>query len=275
MQKLFLFFYQYRAFFFFIILEVASAYLIVKNNRYQNAAFFNSSNVVSGSILNTSNEVHSYFSLKDVNQTLAEENAYLRAKLANQSNFTPDSSLKFDEEVQNQYSFLTAKVINNSIDRYNNYITIDKGTTSGVEPGMGVISPEGVVGKVKSVSKHFATITSLLHTDGYISSVIKSSGVFGSIKWEGKDAKTANLEFVPRHIKVNVGDTVTSSGFNSLYPPGIMLGVIKDIDIKGNEAFYDIKVGLSTNFSKLGYVYVVKNNLKTERDSLELTLEYK
>ncbi len=272
MQKLFLFFYQYRAFFFFIILEVASGYLIIKNNRYQNAAFFNSSNEIAGSVLSSSNEVYSYFSLKDVNHSLAAENAFLRAQLANNINVDTSGISFKDPALKNQYDFLAAKVINNSTDRYNNYLTIDKGSLHGVEQGMGIISPEGVVGKVKSVSKHYATVTSLLHTDGYVSSVIKKSGVFGSIKWEGKDARSASLKFVPRHIKVLVGDSITSSGFNAIYPAGIMIGIISDIDIKGNEAFYDIKIDLSTDFSKLGYVYVVQNKLKVERDSLELTL---
>lgn len=272
MQKLFLFFYQFRAFFFFIILEVASGYLIIKNNRYQNAAFFNSSNEVAGTVLSTSNEVYSYFSLKDVNHSLAAENALLRAQLANKKDVDTTGISFSDPTIKQQFNFLAAKVINNSTDRYNNYITIDKGSLHGVEPGMGIISPEGVVGKVKSVSNNFATVTSLLHTDGYVSSVIKKSGVFGSIKWEGKDAGSASLKFVPRHIKVMVGDTITSSGFNAIYPGGILIGTISEIDIKGNEAFYDIKVDLSTDFSKLGYVYVVQNALKSERDSLEMTL---
>lgn len=272
MQKLFLFFYQYRAFFFFIILEVASGYLVVKNNRYQNAAFFNSSNEIAGSMLNSSNEIKSYFSLKEINQSLVTENAFLRAQLTNNINLDTSSISFKDPALKNQYKFLAAKVINNSTDRYNNYLTIDKGTLHGVEPGMGIISPEGVVGKVKSASRHYATVTSLLHSDGYVSSVIKKSGVFGSIKWEGKDARAASLKFVPRHIKVTLGDTITSSGFNAIYPAGIMIGVISDVDIKGNEAFYDITVDLSTDFSKLGYVYIVQNTLKAERDSLELTL---
>jgi len=272
MQKLFLFFYQYRAFFFFIILEVASGYLIIKNNRYQNAAFYNSSNEIVGSVMGSTNEVKSYFSLKDMNESLVAENALLRAKLANNVNVDTTGISFKDPALKKQYNFLAAKVINNSTDRYNNYITIDKGSLHGVEPGMGIICPEGIVGKVKSVSRYYATVTSLLHSDGYVSSVIKKSGVFGSIKWEGKDAGSASLKFVPRHIKVSLGDTITSSGFNAIYPGGIMVGIISDIDIKGNEAFYDIKVDLSTDFSRLGYVYVVQNTLKAERDSLEMTL---
>ncbi|MDQ3395973.1 MAG: rod shape-determining protein MreC [Bacteroidota bacterium] len=272
MQKLFQFFYQFRAFFFFVILEVASGYLIIKNNRFQNAAFFNSSNEIAGNVLGSTNEVKSYFSLKDINESLVAENALLRSRLANTLEVDTLGISFNDPSLKDQYHFLAAKVINNSTDRYNNYITIDKGSLQGVAPGMGIISPEGIVGKVKTVSLHYATVTSLLHSDGFVSSVIKKSGVFGSIKWEGKDARSASLKFVPRHIKVLEGDTITSSGFNSIYPGGIMIGLISEIDIKGNEAFYDIKVDLSTDFSKLGYVYVVQNTLKAERDSLEGTI---
>ncbi|CAN5135466.1 rod shape-determining protein MreC [soil metagenome] len=272
MQKLFLFLYQYRAFFFFIFLEVVSGYLIIQNNRYQNAAFFNSSNQVAGSLLNTSDNIYSYFSLKEVNEMLAEENARLRAHLSNQAPVDTLSLFINAPYINDQYNFLAAKVIKNSTDMSNNYITIDKGALHGVEPGMGVISPEGVVGKVKSVSNNYATITSILHTDGLVSSIIKRTGVFGSLKWEGKDARSASLLYIPRHIKVIKGDTIVSSGFNTIYPQGILIGTVNEIDIKGNAAFYDIKVDLSTDFSKLGYVYVVQNKLKSERDSLEAGL---
>lgn len=274
MQKLFQFLYQYRAFFFLVLLEVACGYLIVKNNRYQSAAFFNSSNEIAGTVLSTSNEVYSYFSLKDVNHSLATENALLRSQLENLADIdTSAISYKNNLKIPKQYEFLPAEVINNSVNRYNNYLTINKGSSDGMEHGMGVICPEGVVGKIKSVSKHYSTITSLLHTDGFVSAVIKNSDVFGSLKWEGKDAKTASLLFVPRHIQVEIGDTVMSSGYNAIYPKGILIGIIKSVDIKGNEAFYDIELELSTDFSKLAYVYVVRNNLKQERDSLEAALQ--
>jgi rod shape-determining protein MreC len=272
MQKLFLFLYQFRAFFFFIFLEVVCGYLIIQNNRYQNAAFFNSSNQIAGSVLNTSDNIYSYFSLKEVNEMLAEENARLREQLTNQVVVDTSTFIFNDPVIDNQYNFLAAKVIKNSIDMYNNYITIDKGSLHGIEPGMGVISTGGVVGKIKSVSDNFATITSILHTDGLVSSIIKRTGVFGSLKWEGKDARIGSLLYVPRHIKVARGDTVISSGFNAIYPQGILIGTVSEIDIKGNAAFYDIKIDLSTDFSKLGYVYVVQNKLKTERDSLEAGL---
>jgi rod shape-determining protein MreC len=135
---------------------------------------------------------------------------------------------------------------------------------------MGVIGNAGVVGKVKSVSKHFATVISLLHTDGYVSSIIKGSGTFGTVKWGGTDPGAVNLLFVPRHLKINAGDTIVSSGFSAIYPYGILIGFIKGFEIQGNAAFYDIKVDLATDFSNLSFVYVVKNALKTERDSLEL-----
>ncbi len=272
MQRLFLFLYQYRAFILFVFLEALCAWLIIQNNQYQSAAFFNSSNRYAASVLKASNDISDYFSLKQVNNQLAEENAILRQKITNLE-VPRNAGLNYlDSGFLEQYDIVDAKVINNSINRTNNYITVDRGSLDGIKPGMGVVTRAGVVGKVKSVSNHFATIISVLHTDGYISSVIKGSGTFGSIKWEGRDSKSASLLFVPRHLKIDKGDTVVSSGFNSIYPYGIMIGTINEIGIKGNAAFYDIGIELSTDFNNLSYVYIIDNKLQQERDSLELKI---
>jgi rod shape-determining protein MreC len=276
MQQLFAFLYKLRAFFLFVFLQFVCIGFIIKSNNYQNAAFLNSSNRYAASVLNTSNNVSSYFSLKEINSQLAFENAHLREQLmrieqtiSHKDDSTELAFLPLNQEAEQKFQFIPAQVINNSVRRMTNFITIDKGTADGVEPGMGLINPMGVVGTVRSASKNFATVTSLLHSSVYLSSKIKSSSTFCSTNWDGKDPASAKLLFVPRHVKINAGDTIVTSGYSGLFPEGIMIGTIKEKSITGDATFYDIKIDLSTDFYQLQHVYVVKNLFKVEKDSLE------
>jgi len=271
MGRLFYFFYQYRAFFTFLALELFSAWLIVRNNQYQSTKFFNSSNSLAANIISTSQGVREYFSLRNINLELAEENAALRTRLEqrNQSLYSLEMREIKDPDIINRFEYVSAKVVNNSVDRFKNYITVNKGSREGLEPGMAVISTAGAVGKVKSVSEHYAVLISLLNTDEYTSCVIKKTQHFGSLNWEGTDSRFSLLKFIPRHAKPAVGDTVVTSGFNAVFPEGILVGTISEVSLGEEAQFYDIKVRLAQDFSKLAFVEVVKSNLKTEKDSLE------
>jgi rod shape-determining protein MreC len=274
MERLFLFFYQYRAFFTFLLLEVICAWLIVENNRYQGAQFFNSSNSAIASLNNFSQGVREYFLLRNINSTLAQENAELRSKLEqyNQKRFlgSPDSSLtvKVDSSVIRQYDFVSAKVVANTVHRFTNFITINKGSTDGITAGMAVISPLGAVGKVKSVSKHYSVVTSILHIDVQVSVLLKRTGYFGTAQWDGRNPDLLKLKYIPTHVNPVKGDTIITSGYNAVYPEGIMVGVIEEVE-KNETLFYDLTVKLSQDFRKLAYVEVVRNHLKNELDSLQ------
>lgn len=255
----------------FLLLEVVCFVMIFSDSPYQGAAFYNSSNQVAGSLLEMSNEVKSYLLLRDVNEALASENAALRNQLIRLT--TMQSRMQMptleDSVYKRKYSYVSAKVVNNSTKNFRNYLTIDKGWADSIAPGMGVISKEGIVGKVKACSKNYSTITSLLHKEIMISSRLKNSNAAGSIRWDGIDGTVAKLLYIPRHIEVKKGDTVCTSEYNSVFPEGEMIGVVKDIKIKGDENFYNIEVGLSTDFTKLRHVYVIKNRFRAELDSLE------
>jgi rod shape-determining protein MreC len=271
MERLFLFFYQYRAFFTFLVLEVICAWMIIENNQYQGARFFNSSNSTVASLNNFSQNVREYFLLRNINSTLAEENAYLRSKLEQyqQLQNITDKRVITDSAAIKQFDFVSAKVVSNTVNRFTNYLTINKGVTDSIAPGMAVISPLGAVGKVKTVSQHFSVVTSILHTDVRVSVLIKRVQYFGSAQWDGRDPDFLKLNYIPRHIKPLKGDTIITSGYNAIFPEGIMVGVIDKIDLKDEALFYDLSVKLSQDFRKLSFVEVVRSHLKHEQDSLE------
>lgn len=276
MERLFNFVYQNRAFFTFLILEIFCAWLLIQNNKYQSTQFFNTSNRLAANIIGVSQSVKDYFSLRVINADLARENASLRTQLDRLSQIPTQArtdSIGDSLSIQ-RYEYVSAKVINNSIYRFKNFITIDKGRQDGIEAGMAAISAKGAVGKVKSASDHFAVLISLLNTDEQVSSVIKRTGQMGTAQWDGTDPRLIDLLYIPRHETPQVGDSIVTSGYNAVFPPNILVGVVKEKSLREEALFWDIKVELAQDFGKLAFVEVVKSTLKQEVDSLQnLTIE--
>ena len=274
MGNLYQFLLRFRAFIFFVALQIVCFWLIVRNNQYQSAAFFTTSNQLAGSVLATSDNVNNYFLLEDQNKSLAIENAKLKEALAlgKQDTILNRTAQPVDTILAKQYDFIDGKVINKSVHWANNYLTINKGSADGIENGMGVISANGVVGVVKSSSKHFSTITSLLHSKAMVSSLLKRTGDLCSTSWDGELPTTGTLQYVPRHVNVKKGDTVITSGYNAVFDDGTMVGIVDVVELPENAAFYNIKLTLATDFNKLSYVYVIKNSFKVEKDSLEQSI---
>ena len=278
MRNLFAFIYRFRAFLVFVLLEVLCIFMIVRYNTYQGAAFFNSANRYIGEVLEFQSGITDYFRLANVNSTLARENAVLRQQLLEykkaaliDSTEALDTTLFAETDTLRQYPYIlhAGRVINNSVRRTNNTLTLAIGTDDGVEPGMGVIASNGVVGRIKTVSKKYATATSLLHSQMLISAKIKKNNTFGTIKWQGGDYRTALLDYIPLHVKPVKGDTVITSGFNTVFPEGLMVGTISAVAKEPDKSFYTIKVKLAVDFAQLSYVYVVENTQKAEREELE------
>ena len=270
MERIFLFIYHYRAFFIFLLLELFCSWLIIESNQYQGAQFFNSSNSFVASVNGFSKNLNDSFFLREANRVLAEEHTALRNQLEQQIQLRqfPDSS-SIDSAVVNRFDFVSAKVVNNSVDRFTNFLTINIGKSSGVEPGMAVISPVGAIGKVKMTSQHFSVVISLLNIDLMVSGRMKRTGYFGTIQWDGASEEYTKLEFIPRHVKPIVGDSIFTSGYSGVFPEGILIGTVSEIDLKQESPFYDLKIKLAQDFRKLSYVSVVKSNLLQELDSLE------
>jgi len=272
MERLFKFVYKYRAFFTFLLLELFCAWLVVENNQYQSTRYFNSSNQIAANIISTSQSIKEYFSLRDINTELASENASLRKKLDDRDQAIEQIGLSQLKNVAivNRFEYISAKVINNSTNQYKNFITINKGIDNGLQPGMAVISMQGAIGKVKSVSNHYSVLISLLNIDDHVSSKIKRTGHFGTVQWDGIDPRLIDLRYIPRHVSPLVGDTIVTSGYNAVFPEGILIGVIKEVKLSEESPFHQIKVELAQDFGKLAFVEVVKSNLKVEQDSVEV-----
>jgi rod shape-determining protein MreC len=269
MLRIFQFLYRIKAFLFFIFLEVLAIWMIVANNSPQGAAFFNSSNELVGSLLEKQAKITQYFFLAEANDELKEENLEIMSQLIALQSKADSMPISLDSTLESNYRFKGARVISNSLRFTQNYLTLSKGAIDGIKPGMGVFNSEGAVGRIKSVSEHFSVAFSLLNTGLLVSSKIKNLDVFASVQWNGENASETKLLYVPRHVKTNQGDSVITSGFNAVFPEGILIGIITKIEPDRKDPNYlDITLKLSADFSKLSYVYLVENTRFQELDSL-------
>lgn len=260
MTRLLQLLFRYRFSVVFVLLELTSISFIFSRERHQL-----SSSWVMGQLLNFIDELRIWPLLKKENERLLQDNAALRKQLLQKEAFTDPSCIV----VPASYDFIPARVISNSIIGAKNYLTLNKGAINGVAPGMGVISTSGMVGIVKAVSDHFSTVISLLHTSMQVSAKILNSAVLGTVQWPGKNPSQAQMLYVPRHVQVESGHTVVTSGYNSAFFEGTVIGQIKQVTLRQGAPFYDIELILSTDFSTLQYVYIIKHTLKKERDDLE------
>ena len=253
----------------FLLLEITAGGLIVSNNSYQRSKFISASNGITGNILSLYDNINSYFYLRNINKQLASENARLHNILS--SSYLKHDTLSFevnDSIYKQRYRFMEAKVIGNSFQKRNNYLILSKGKNQGIYEGMGVISPEGLVGIVNSVSNNFSSVISVLHSKSAVDVKLKKTGYTGTLTWDGKNYRLGTLNNIPSHVDVKEGDTVITSGFSSIFPEGIMVGTVKDIKKEQGVGFYDITVKFSVNYNKVEYVYVVFNLLKDEEQSI-------
>ena len=270
MRNLLVFITKYNAFFLFLIFEVCALVVYLKYNSFQKASIINSSNEVTGNLYARISEFNSYLSLKDVNDNLAKENADLRKQLKSSRYIDSAAKHKVNDTIyKQQYEFIEARVINNSVNRVNNYITLNKGSNAGIAKGMGVICSLGIVGKVVYVSPHFAVVQSLLHKDSRFSAMLAKNKEIGYIEWsDDLDPHKGILKDVSNSALPKIGEAVVTSDY-SLFPEGIPIGKISNLHSKNGGYSLNMEISLSVDFSKLEYVDVVDNKFAAEKAGLE------
>lgn len=269
MRNLIDFIVKYNHWLLFVLLEVLSLWLLFRFNTYQGSVFFTSANRVVGSVYEWTSSVRSYVGLRSANEKLLDRNLSLvleneRLRAALDSIGTMAQPFPADTAVE----VIAARVVNNSVNRLDNYITIDKGSNDGIREDMGVVGPEGAVGIVCMTSARHALVISVLNSRSNISCKLARSEYFGNLCWDGGDPQLAQLIDVPRHAEVNAGDTVVTSGYSSVFPEGIMVGTVARHGFSEDGLTCVIDVKLSTDIARLGMVRVIGNSLSADEDSL-------
>lgn len=260
--------------FVFVLLEAISLTLLFSYNNYQSSVWFSSANVVVGRIYDWSSQLEHFFSLTKVNEELTARNIALEEKISDLSEklttVTKDSSYVKDSlllPVQ-EMKLIPAKVVSNSIIRPDNLMTINKGSKDGVKKDMGVVCGTGVVGIVYLVSPQYSVVIPLLNTKSNISCKIENREYFGYLIWQGGATDIAYLDDIPRHARFKLNDNIVTSGYSSIFPPGIKVGKILHVYNSADGVSYRLSVKLSTNFSTLRDVSVVDNTAMKERIEL-------
>ena len=275
MKNLLAFLEKYHHWLLFLVLEIASVVLLFRYNSYQGSVWFSSANYVVGRVFEADASVRSFFSMTRANEALTQRNFYLERQVAQlrrlYGELTADTTELQRQEIEflSRFKVIPAKVVDNSVDRADNLITIDKGKADGVERDMGVACGNGIVGVVYLTSDHYAVVIPVLNTSASrISCSIRGRGYFGYLKWYGEDPAVAYLEDVPRHARFKRGDWVETSGYSAIFPHGVLVGRIETIFNSPDGLSYRLKVRLTTDFSCLRDVCVISDHSIAERSRL-------
>lgn len=267
---------KHNHWFVFLVLEVLSMVLLFRYNSYQGSVWFSSANAVTGKVYEWDSAVESYFSLSGVNSQLTQRNAFLEQQVR----MLDDSIARLTRSQEAAVTRLSsmvpfqgcrlipAKVVANMVNRYDNLITIDKGSADGVKRDMGVVCGMGVVGIVYLVSEHYSIVIPALNSHSNISCTIQRRGYFGYLCWRGGSSQLAYLEDVPRHAHFKLGDNVVTSGYSSVFPPGVMVGKVLHVFNSADGLSYRVQVKLSTDFARLRDVCLVDDSALQERIDL-------
>ncbi len=242
MRNLLNFLARYNNLFIFLILEGIAFYLLSTRNNYHNSRIINGVRGFTRGIEKRVSSTRSYLSLHEINERLAAENAALKnraEKLVRGENspFYPVTDSTFKQ----QYDHTSAEVISNSMNRQKNFFTVNKGVRQGIKVDMAVITGKSVAGVIVGCSPNYSVAMSLLNLDFKLSARIKANGYFGSLSWDGRDYRYAVLSEIPQHVRVNVGDTIETTGYSAIFPEGEIIGTVSDYEKSGGD-FYKVSV---------------------------------
>ncbi len=265
MRNLLDFIVRFSSWFVFAFYAVVSCALLFDRNPDQHHVWLTSAGSVAAGVYDVSNNVTGYFSLRAINEDLQrrqadleEEVAALRTQLRTAREALAQDSLAAIDSVR-QFRFIVATAISNSVTRPYNYITLDKGEADGLQPEMGVMDQNGVVGVVNVTGKHHARVISLLNPNFRLSCKLRGSDAFGSLVWDGKSPREALLEELPKHTRFHKGDTIITSGYSAMFPEGIPVGTIIGSARGEDDNFFTLRIRLLTDFTALSTVKVISN----------------
>jgi rod shape-determining protein MreC len=259
---------RFHALIIFIILEIFSLSIVIQSNNYQEIKYFNTSNSISGTIFNVTSTITNFIFASKNNKKLIEENIRLKEALKYQHKYYKiDSSLPLYSETYS-FKYISARIINNSIDNNINYITLNKGKKEGIKNGYGVISSNGIVGIVTNVTENYSLVMSIISTKSRIGVRHKKTNAIGSLFWDGNNPFILNVDNFSKTLPIKKGDTIVTAGFSSIFPPELPVAIVKQTEPNPISSFYICDVKLTNSLSSLTDVYIVINESKAELDTL-------
>ena len=274
MRNILRFLAKYSTFLLFVLMQVVSLYLLFNYNNFQQSAFFSSANRLNGWMYTVEEKVYGYFNLRVNNESLLRENNELGLRIAHLESalrtYTDSTNIPLLRMKQaEEFSLIPARVIQNSVIHYRNYITLNVGKVDGVKPEMGVANSDGIVGVISLVTTNYSVVIPVLNRDQRFSCKLKSTNASGSLTWDGFDRRFAYLEEIPPYVAVSKGDTVVTSGFSAVFPEGIMVGTVEDYKVSDDANYLRLKIHFATRFDALSNVRVIRYKHRDELKKLE------
>ncbi|TBW28069.1 rod shape-determining protein MreC [Gramella sp. KN1008] len=269
MQQIFNFLIKNKNSILFLFLLAVSLFLTIQNHAFHKSRFISSANVVTGGIYSWSNSINTYLHLDEYNERLLEENNKLRNIISNINDSISVEKQLDSTSFEGDYLFRTARVINNNFAKPNNYLTLNRGEKSGIQPEYGVITSQGIVGIVDRVNKNYSRVISILNSNSRINAQLKNTNHFGSLVWNGENPNIVQLIDVPRQAPLQKGDTIITGGRSLIFPKGLPIGKINDFTLDQTQSYYTINIELFNDMTNIGYVYVIENVNKEEIKALE------
>lgn len=268
MQQIFSFIIRNSYKLLFLLLLGISLSLTIQSHSFHRSKVINSANFLSGGVYAKINSIEEYFYLKEQNEELAKENANLKSLLFKNQDSVKIASLDSLKGVLPK-DLIVSKVIRNSYNVYENFLTLNSGSKQGVKSDMGVINSLGIVGVIDNVSANFSTVISILNTESKINAKVKNSDHFGTLTWDGKNAGFVQLIDVPRLASITKGDTIVTGGQSVIFPENIGIGTVSKLEPDAETHYYTITVKLFNDMTSLGHVYIIKNENSEEVRNLE------
>ncbi len=274
MYRLLTFLQKYYPLILFLLLEGLAFSLVVRNNHYQKAAFNNGVSSFTGNTFETWQGITGYFGLRKQNRKLAEENALLRNHQIESFRASDRKIFVWNDTVyQQQFQYVSAQIVNATVNRRKNFLLINKGRNQGIEKDMGVICSDGIVGMVKSVSSNFSLVIPVINIDANVAARLKKNDQAGVISWDGKHFSTGTMKGIPGHVSLKQGDTIITSGQSIFFPEGLPVGYVSGFRKNRSDNFFTVDVRFAVDFNSLTQVYVIRNLLAEEQINLLKAIE--
>ncbi|MFO0494630.1 MAG: rod shape-determining protein MreC [Flavobacteriia bacterium] len=273
MRNLIAFFRRFRVFLVFVALQIfaLSAYFTFLN--FPRSQYLTSASSVSGAILTVRNDVTKHFNLSKNNDKLQQENSWLRQHLPQSFQRLRNRTYEIDDTLfHQQYLYIPATVINSTVTKMNNYFTLNIGYRQGIKRGMGVFSDKGIVGIIHNTSEHFSVVKSVLTENINIDVMIEPIGLFGLLKWDGRDPRRGSVTGISNDLKIKKWSKVVTRGGSGIFPRGLMVGHIEKLNPVEGKPLWDVVMRYSEDYRSLQRVYVIKNLMQAEQDTLEANI---
>lgn len=258
----------------FVLFECIAFYLVINHNAEQRSIYTNTTNVFSGYLNEKVTAFEDFSDLKKANDSLQLENAKLIEKIINLPGVQLTSiNIPFQKSFNtHQYRLIPTRICGKNIRLRNNYFTLCKGSKDGLYEDMGVISETGIVGRISEVSDHYALVITMLNIQSGISALINGSTFAGTLIWDVDDTRVMTLTGIPKHAQLSVGDTIITSGYSTVFPPGIMIGKVEKYELPPGDNNYNITISLSNDILNEEIIYAIDNKTKEEQLLLEQTI---